>query len=185
MKIKRYLYIIVCLVSFLWGTPDVQAQQFALKSNLLYDLTATLNVGAELRVADLYTVGLSANYNPWTYGDNKKMKQLLFMPEVKRYFDDAFLGLYVGAHAFYGWYNWGGIAMDYRYQGKVGGAGLSVGYQWMLSPFWNLELSGGLGYARFNSDKYAPEKDGIWMKQTKKNYIGPTQIGISLVYFIQ
>ncbi|MGM9759748.1 MAG: DUF3575 domain-containing protein [Parabacteroides sp.] len=185
MKYRFYIYMIISICGLLSFCTKIQAQQFAVKSNMLYDLTATLNVGAEFHVADLYTTGISVNYNPWIYGDNKKMKQLLFMPEVRRYFEDAFMGVFVGVHVFYGWYNWGGIATDYRYQGKVGGGGLSVGYQWMLGPLWNLELHGGVGYARFNSDKFTPEKEGFWMKKSENSYVGPTQIGVSIVYFIQ
>ena len=185
MRKKFYITIIISICLFVSRQDKICAQELAVKSNLLYDLTATLNVGTEWRIADLYTIGLSMNYNPWTYGGNKKMKQLLFTPEVRRYFENAFMGWFAGVHAFYGWYNWSGIAMDYRYQGKVGGGGISVGYQWMLNPFWNVEVHGGLGYARFNSDKFLPEKGGAWLKESVKDYVGPTQVGVSIVCFIR
>ena len=106
MRKKFYIILIISICLFVSRQDKACAQELAVKSNLLYDLTATLNVGTEWRIADLYTIGLSVNYNPWTYGENKKMKQLLFTPEARRYFEDAFMGWFAGVHAFYGWYNW-------------------------------------------------------------------------------
>ena len=34
-----------------------------------------------------------------------------------------------------------------RYQGNLAGFGISYGYQWMISPQWNLEAGLSLGYA--------------------------------------
>ena len=34
----------------------------------------------------------------------------------------------------------------YRYQGNTYGAGLSYGYQWILTPRWSIEGSIGVGY---------------------------------------
>lgn len=34
-----------------------------------------------------------------------------------------------------------------RYQGNLAGFGISYGYQWIISPQWNLEAGISLGYA--------------------------------------
>ena len=49
-------------------------QSLAIKSNLLYDLTTSLNLGGEIRCDDTHTFSLSVNYNPWNFSGNKKMK---------------------------------------------------------------------------------------------------------------
>ena len=46
----------------------------ALKTNLLTDLTGTFNLGAEFRLSNYLTLDLSANYNPWTFSDNRKFR---------------------------------------------------------------------------------------------------------------
>ena len=52
-------------------------QSLAIKSNLLYDLTTSLNLGGEIRCDDTHTFSLSVNYNPWNFSGNKKMKHFL------------------------------------------------------------------------------------------------------------
>ena len=42
-------------------------QSLAIKSNLLYDLTTSLNLGGEIRCDDTHTFSLSVNYNPWRF----------------------------------------------------------------------------------------------------------------------
>ena len=42
-------------------------QSLAIKSNLLYDLTTSLNLGGEIRCDDTHTFSLSVNYNPWNF----------------------------------------------------------------------------------------------------------------------
>ena len=56
------------------------AQQVAVKSNLLYDLTTTFNLGAEIALAPQWTLDLSANYNPFTFSDAKKWKHWMAQP---------------------------------------------------------------------------------------------------------
>lgn len=49
---------------------QVQAQQVAVKTNLVYDVTTTFNVGVELALSPKWTLDVSGNYNPWTFSDN-------------------------------------------------------------------------------------------------------------------
>ena len=39
----------------------------AVKSNLLYDATTTMNLGIEFGLAPKWTLDISGNYNPWTF----------------------------------------------------------------------------------------------------------------------
>ena len=53
-------------------TPRIaSAQSIAVKSNVLYDLTGTFNLGGEIRCDDTHSFNLSVNYNPWNLGENK------------------------------------------------------------------------------------------------------------------
>ena len=46
--------------------------KYCCKSNILYDLTGTLNLGGEIRCDDTHSFSLSVNYNPWNLGENKR-----------------------------------------------------------------------------------------------------------------
>ena len=69
-----------------------------------------------------------------------------------------------------------------RFQGDLWGAGLSYGYDWLLSEHWNLEAVIGLGYARVLFDKYPCASCGSKIDSDKKNYLGPTKLALNLVY---
>lgn len=49
---------------------------------------------------------------------------------------------------------------NYRYDGKIYGAGISYGYHWILKNRWSMEATIGAGYARLDYDKYACGKCG-------------------------
>ena len=67
-----YLFIIAIMLAVM--TPRIApAQSIAVKSNVLYDLTGTLNLGGEIRCDDTHSFNLSVNYNPWNLGENKKI----------------------------------------------------------------------------------------------------------------
>ena len=60
-----------------WCTDSVKAQDVAVKTNLLYDASATFNAGVEVALGQKWTIDLSGNYNPWTFSDNRKWKHWL------------------------------------------------------------------------------------------------------------
>lgn len=61
-KLKLYAIMIFVLLC-----TEVHCQKVAIKSNLLYDVTATVNAGIEVGLAPKWTFDLSANYNGWTF----------------------------------------------------------------------------------------------------------------------
>ena len=150
-----YLFIIAIMLAVM--TPRIApAQSIAVKSNVLYDLTGTLNLGGEIRCDDTHSFNLSVNYNPWNLGENKKMKHILIQPEYRWWLNETFIG-----------------------------CGITYGHQWLLSTFWSLEASISVGYAHLTYDKYGPAKGDALIEKSHSNYVGPTQLGISFIYFIQ
>ena len=163
---------------------EMKAQKLVLKTNLLSWMTTTVNAGAEIKVAPLWTAEMNVMYKPWHFlPDNKKMGGLLIQPEIRYWLCQPFYHDYIGFHIHYGDYN-GGFSR-YRYQGNLFGAGFSYGYQWILGRKWNLEVNAGLGYARMNYDKYERPKCGLFIGKDSKNYFGITKIGISLIYILK
>lgn len=181
-------------VTMLSGT--VSAQETALKTNLFYDATTTMNIGVERRLAPKWTLDISANYNPWTFSGNKKWKHWLVQPEVRRWSREAFRGGFWAAHLLGGQFNFGGWSTDFsflgtdysalkdsRIEGWGVGAGVGYGYAWRIAKRWNIEAELALGYVFMDYDKYACGKCGE--KVTADNthhYFGPTKVALSLVY---
>lgn len=189
MRRNRILILVAMLIGGFYCC-NTYAQSVALKTNALYDLTGTLNLGGELACGSRQSVQLSLSYNPWEFGNNKKMKLFQVQPEFRYWFDEVFFGAFVGVEAHYALYNMGGMTpfttvKNHRYQGTLGGAGLTCGYQWMLSAFWSLEASLSLGYSYLDYKKYGPAKGDALIERSHTNYWGPTHIGLSFVYFIQ
>lgn len=48
-------------IFYLFVFVSISAQKIAVKTNILYDVTTTLNIGAEFRVAPKWTIDLSGN----------------------------------------------------------------------------------------------------------------------------
>lgn len=168
--------------------------RFALKTNLLYDLSTTFNLGLELRLSDCLTLDVSGNYNPWTFSDNKKFKRILVQPELRYWTGEAFNGHFFGSHLMYSNFNAGNIKFplglfsdlkDYRCRGNAYGLGFSYGYQWILSPRWSIEGSLGLGYMYMDYKRYECKTCGKQTDERSKHYFGPTKLAVSLIYVIK
>lgn len=163
-----------------------QGQSVVVKTNLLEAVTTTFNLSGEMKVSDRYSVALSASLNPWTFSDNKKMQHWIIRPEGRYWFDDVFRGHFLGIHAFHGRFNAGGLSLlglkDERREGNLTGAGFSYGYVWRLNDNWLLEGTAGLGYAYQDYERFSCGKCGESKGKYTKNYIGPTVVGLNLIY---
>jgi Protein of unknown function (DUF3575). len=194
--------VAILLVMCCLAVSELRGQNIALKSNLLYDLTTSISIGGEIRCDDTHTFNLSLSYNPWEFGGNKKMKHFLIQPEYRKWFNEAFAGSFIGFQLHYAAFNFGGMLpwgfsdgkmfgienkqiINNRYQGNLAGFGISYGYQWLISPQWNLEAGIALGYAHLNYKRYGQPEKAALLEESHCNYWGPTQIGISVVYFIR
>lgn len=177
-----------------------QTPSWVIKSNLLSDAVTNPNLGVEFKLSHNWTFDLPVTYNGWTFHHNKKWKHLLVQPAARWWTCEAFNGHFFGLHAHYAYYNignvrWGGLkfpdAIDlrnaeaYRYEGWLGGAGISYGYSAYLSKRFSLEFEVGVGWAYLHYDKYACAKCGDKVGAAHKNYFGPTKAAIALVYFLK
>lgn len=162
---------------------------FAIKTNALYWATTTPNLGIELGLSKKVTLDISGNYNPWNFGDNKKLKHWLVQPELRYWLCERFNGHFFGLHGHYAEYNVANIKAlgleNYRYEGSLYGGGISYGYHWILNNRWSIEATVGVGYAYLDYDKYKCESCGTKLKEDTKNYWGPTKAGINIIYIIK
>lgn len=173
---KRFI-VVIFLVGLL---ESIQAQSFSLKTNALYWLTTSINAGAEIALNDKSTFNIEAAYNPWTFRDDKKMRFWLVQPEYRRWMCEKFEGHFIGIHA-HGAQYFGGFR-NKRYDGYLVGGGISYGYDWILSPHWNLEVSLGVGYA-YLWYKQSPRIPCVKCQEDRhKHYVGPTKASVSFSY---
>ena len=184
---KKWIWIL-----FICFSASASAQKVAVKTNLLYDVTTTLNLGAEFRVAPKWTIDLSGNYNPFKFKNDKKMKHWLVQPEARYWLCEAFNGHFFALHALGGTFNVGNLDLGIfpstkgtRAEGGMYGAGIGWGYQFVLGNRWNLGLEIGGGWIHANYDEYECPHCGEWLKEEKKDYFGLTKAAVTLIYIIK
>ena len=72
MKLKFYIPLILGLLT----SYSVSAQNdVAIKTNVLYDLTATINAGVEIGLAPRWTLDISGNFNAWDMKEDKRLNK--------------------------------------------------------------------------------------------------------------
>lgn len=183
---RRALVLIIVMTAL--GC-SLKGQTIAVKSNLLYDMTTTINLGLEVGLAPKWTLELPVNYNPWEFAKNRKLKHWAVQPELRYWFCEKFNGHFLGLHGIAAGYNVGGLKIfgldERRYEGNLYGAGLSYGYQWILNKRWSIEATVGVGYVHLDHDVYPCEKCAERIKPDTKDWFGPTKAGVSIIYIIK
>ena len=124
-----------------------KAQDVALKTNLLGWATTSLNAGVEVGIAEKQTAQLFATLNPWEFSGGKKVRIWNVEPEYRWWTCQRFGGSFFGEHALAGEYNVKNVDLPFgilpktksgrHYEGWYIGAGVTYGYQWLLSRHWN------------------------------------------------
>lgn len=75
--------VILSLAIALCAWTTASAQQVAVKSNLFYWMTTTINAGAEVALSKHSTLGATFNLNPWTIGADNKIQHWFVRPEYR------------------------------------------------------------------------------------------------------
>lgn len=188
MRIKIVL-LLICGAFLFVG--KAWAQDFAVKTNLLYWATTTANLQLEFGLGKRASLEIGGNYNPWTFKDNKKIKHWFVQPELRLWNCERFNRGFWGIHVIGGEANFGNVKLPfgifpglkkYRYEGWFYGGGVSYGYQWYLGPHWNLEATVGAGYLYFNGKRYDCAKCGAELGKARKGFFSPTKAGLTFVY---
>ncbi len=166
--------------------------QSALKTNVLYLGSSTLNVSFEFGLGRRWTADLSTGYNPFRL-QKESTNQLWFVqPEFRYWFCQRFERHFLGVHGLYGAYNMGQFDFltstfrEHRYKGSALGAGISWGYHLpMGGGRWAWEFSLGGGYVWLDYDKYACYECDELEASRDRHYLGPTRAAVSLVFMIR
>lgn len=201
MNIRR---LAIAAATVLTASLGASAQKAAVKTNIIGWATTNINAGVEFGVGRKSTIQVFGTLNPWDFSDLKRYRFWNVMPEYRYWFCEKFGGHFIGVHLLGGEYNVRNVKLDLfglpdlttpengpqlnsdgvekarHVEGWYAGAGVTYGYQWMLSKHWNIEASLGVGYA------YSPYKlYGRCNKIVEKknlNYFGPTKLAVSIMY---
>lgn len=192
---KLLKHRVLALAFVLISAVGASADDWAVKTNLLYDAALTVNAGAEVRLAPRWSLDVSGNFMGWTVNEHK-WKHWMLQPEGRYWFCEGLQGHFVGAHALGGQYNVGNLDLNFkmlgtdfrnlkdkRYQGWYGGLGVAYGYSWILGRHWNFEAEIGIGWIYTRYDVYPCAHCGTKIANDKAhNYFGPTKAALNLVY---
>lgn len=185
------LFTVLCILA-----PRAEAQNFAIKTNLIYDALANINLGVEAKLAPRWTLDVNADFNNWTFSEGKRYKHWMAQPEIRYWLCEAMHGNFFALELHGGQYNMGAIDLgfsflgtDYRklkfnrYQGWYAGAGLTYGHAWMLAKHWNIEAEIGIGWSYTRYDRYPCHYCGtVKEKDQPHQYFGPTKAALNIVY---
>ncbi len=166
--------------------------KFGIKTNLLYWIPTTPNIGLEFGMARKWTMDISAGYNPFQWHKGGVNKWGYVQPEARYWFCQRFEKHFIGLHALYIKYNIGNTEFpftdafeQYRYDGWGAGAGISYGYHLPMAKRWAWEFSVGAGYVYLEYDKYRCYDCDEYEGRKNRHYFGPTKAGVSLIYMIR
>ena len=186
---QKLIYKYIVLLFMMIFSTTISAQKFAQKSNLLYLMTTTPNVGLEFYLGRQWTLDITTGYNPWRWSDNASLKHWMVQPGLRFWPCRAFEGHFFEAHALYSQYNVGNLPFfssmeDRKYKGNMYGGGVAYGYHLPLKGRWAMEFTVGVGFLYMDYEKYTcrdcKESEGMY----NRNYIGPTRLGVSIIYLI-
>jgi len=171
----------------------------ALKSNLLYDVLAVPNIGAEFYLGRNWSAAANWMYGWWdtdrshrywrVYGGEVAVRKWFGRRAQEKPLTGHHLGLYGQLFTFD--FEWGG-------KGYMGGepgstlwdepnyaAGVEYGYSLPVGRRLNLDFTIGAGYWGGKYHEYSPV-DGhyVWQSTKRRRWFGPTKAEISLVWLL-
>lgn len=184
--------------------PSCKPFYMGIKTNMLYDLGAIPNIGAEFYLGANFSIVGNWQYSWWksdkkawywrTYGGDVALRYWMGKASRNKPLTGHHLGLYgqmitydfeVGGR---GYIADSGFGKDKSEDGTLGwnwAAGLEYGYSLPIARRLNIDFTLGVGYHWGNFKEYLPI-DGhyVWQATKRRQYIGPTKLEVSLVWLI-
>lgn len=188
----RKLFVILAI--FVATATNSVAQNVAIKTNLLADATASMNLALEVGFAKRMSFDLNASYNPFTFSGDRRFQHILVQPELRIYTVESLNGLFFGVHGVWApKYRVNGFAYpfypemkDADYEGGkhgIYGVGMTIGYQWPIHKRWNIEFALGGGYLWIDYKEFDCGDPCNLIKSGKIEGFFPTRATVGLVFF--
>ena len=206
---KSTLFLMFVVLVLVGLNQRLIAQDMALKTNLLYDATTTINLGYEVALNKKTTLDIWVNYNPWTLGHKwvglyedelsvksesaserpTKLKHFMIQPEVRWWLCEKFNGHFFGVHVHGGIFNVGALKMPFDWGRYNDASGEFLGtYPVKMTPVGHKNVSvNGIGYhpvrgagVENNDDIWGnADRDGIYINSFEGWFAGA---GVSYGY---
>lgn len=169
----------------------------ALKTNLFYDAMLLPNLSLEWYMDKKWSLLVEGNWSWWTFGapvQNQWHHRIQSAGIELRYWFESphpLHGHALGVYSMIGNYDIRLFAKDEYTKGYLSyrspSVGLSYAYSFPIADKFNLELGIAAGYmgGRYYKYDYCMTHEQ-WTKRSRhnKNYIGPTRVGVSLVWLL-
>jgi len=186
---NSFRYRLCALLFSLFVFFPLFAQRFAVKNNFLHDGFLSPNLGVEVALSPKLTFNISADYKPFTVTKDKTLKEWMIQPEIRYWLCEPFEGHFFSIQYTYAEFNFSRFPFrgmkDKHVEGNVNAAGLSYGYNRILSPYWSLEGSLGVGVARLHYSKYRCEHCGYKEGTYNRTYLVPVNAAVSIMYLFK
>jgi outer membrane protein OmpA-like peptidoglycan-associated protein len=202
MKMRYKLLLLAAFVPMMLGAQTkkwdayraengISLPTWNIKTNLLADLTTSMNLGFEFRTGNHTSLEIVGQWNPFSYrGGLTEWRHIGAQPEFRYWLKETFRGHFFGLQGTYTFYNVGGLPngpfTDYmhnnRFEGDLYGAGVSWGHRWNFSRRWGLEVTAAVGYLFKDYEMFECVSCGKSLGKNTKSYFGPTEIGVNLIF---
>lgn len=199
---RNSIFLSLFIVLFLGLPTRANAQVIALKTNLLYDASASAGLAFEAKVAPRWTLGAGVGLNLWSPVKSSdpdldfppKWRHVLVNAEAKYWFCQVFARDFIGVNVAYSHFNiaGGGYPIGWLYkdlenkrkQGDLVAAGVFYGWSWILSPHISIEAEAGVdvGYAWYNEFDCA--RCGPLLGPKNEWFVAP-KLGLNFIWQIK
>ena len=204
---KNKVVVFLLLILLLIAGSDLSAQDMALKTNVLYDATTTINLGYEVALNKKTTLDIWVNYNPWTLGSkwvgikdaganfvekrDSKLKHFMVQPELRWWLCEKFNGHFFGVHLHGGIFNVGAVKMPFGWgdyglgtypvemTNAAGNKVKGIQYEKGITPYQGLVDKFGKDYAMNQVIYSNADRDGIYINSFEGWFVGA---GVSYGY---
>ena len=199
MRVHVHIITLILSLTLAALTPcRLGAQDFSVRTNLLWDAVSEPNLGVEFPVGEHWSVGGNAALKAWPRwlawdwdADNAThWRNFAVVPEVRYYLNEVYQGFFAGADAIYTHYNVGAVQTpfhmypdveDFRLQGSYWAGGLFAGYAWWPWQHWRLELEAGAALGLAAYDRYDCPHCGTKLGAERKVGVVP-KLALNVAY---
>lgn len=181
-ELKHCLKVMLFLCLLFCSVPPLYSQRVALRTNAVDWLTASPNLGVEFAITPRLSMELTVAASPYKLMKDIYLEQTRVQGELKYWFKSPLLHHYVGATAFYASFDAG--LKTQAFYGDAYAAGLTYGYQHVLSRRWNIEYSVGAGGIHYRMARYTPGTEPPQPNETGWQW-APVKLAVAFIYVLK
>lgn len=187
---KQYRIFALTILLCMTALTTVKAQRVAFKTDALKLALSMPNLGVELALGDRYSIDLTLTTTVKPYLQ-KDAKMFIIQPELRYWLSGRQMArTYIGVGA-------NVLSYKFKYDGQYhdgygAGAGITIGYSWLISSRWSIEAYAGFGLLAYQEKRYLPTDTKEDIETVYKNYSNangykmmPSKIGVAISYILR